>query len=92
LCPWRWQPGFFSPDNLKRAKYLLQEALVNAGHWGVPTFVLKNGWIFGDDRIDTLRWRLGERQLSRRQWLQRSSVQSPRSNEQPATTPIFRST
>jgi 2-hydroxychromene-2-carboxylate isomerase len=42
-----------------------QEALAKAGHWGVPTFVLEGEPFFGEDRIDTLRWRLGKRQLQR---------------------------
>lgn len=29
-----------------------------AGHWGVPTMVVKGEPFFGQDRIDTLRWRL----------------------------------
>lgn len=33
-------------------------ALEAAGHWGVPTMVFKEEPFFGQDRIDTLRWRL----------------------------------
>lgn len=33
-------------------------ALEAAGHWGVPTMVFKGEPFFGQDRIDTLRWRL----------------------------------
>ncbi|MEO1360010.1 MAG: DsbA family protein, partial [Pseudomonadota bacterium] len=33
-------------------------ALEAAGHWGVPTMVYKEEPFFGQDRIDTLRWRL----------------------------------
>lgn len=29
-----------------------------AGHWGVPTFVLKGEPFFGQDRIEVLKWRL----------------------------------
>lgn len=29
-----------------------------AGHWGVPTMVVRGEPFFGQDRIDTLRWRL----------------------------------
>ncbi|MBL4583173.1 MAG: DsbA family protein [Pseudomonadales bacterium] len=32
--------------------------LENAGHWGAPTFVYKDEPFFGQDRIDTLCWRL----------------------------------
>ena len=34
------------------------QALEDAGHWGVPTMVFKGEPFFGQDRIDTLRWRL----------------------------------
>lgn len=33
-------------------------ALEAAGHWGVPTMVFQGEPFFGQDRIDTLRWRL----------------------------------
>lgn len=42
-----------------------QEALSKAGHWGVPTFVFEGEPFFGEDRIDTLRWRLGKHKLQR---------------------------
>jgi 2-hydroxychromene-2-carboxylate isomerase len=42
-----------------------QDALAQAGHWGVPTFVFDGEPFFGEDRIDTLRWRLAERGLRR---------------------------
>lgn len=35
-----------------------QAALDAAGHWGVPTLVFEGEPFFGQDRIDTLRWRL----------------------------------
>jgi 2-hydroxychromene-2-carboxylate isomerase len=35
-----------------------QAALDAAGGWGVPTMVFKGEPFFGQDRIDTLRWRL----------------------------------
>lgn len=34
------------------------EALDASGHWGVPTMVFRDEPFFGQDRIDTLRWRL----------------------------------
>lgn len=40
-----------------------QDALVASGHWGVPTYVFDNEPFFGQDRIDTLRWRLDQREL-----------------------------
>lgn len=42
-----------------------QQALEAAGHWGVPTFVFDGEPFFGQDRIDTLRWRLDGRGLRR---------------------------
>lgn len=42
-----------------------QAALAKAGHWGVPTFVPEGEPVFGEDRIDTLRWRLGKMGLHR---------------------------
>ena len=35
-----------------------QVDLESAGHWGVPTFEFSGEPFFGQDRIDTLRWRL----------------------------------
>lgn len=43
-----------------------QAALDAAGHWGVPTMVFRGEPFFGQDRIDTLRWRLGRAGLTRR--------------------------
>jgi len=42
-----------------------QDALAASGHWGVPTFVFEGEPFFGEDRIDTLRWRLGKKGLQR---------------------------
>jgi 2-hydroxychromene-2-carboxylate isomerase len=42
-----------------------QRALERTGHWGVPTFEYRGEPFFGQDRIDTLRWRLGKEGLSR---------------------------
>lgn len=43
-----------------------QEALDAAGHWGVPTMVFQGEPFFGQDRIDTLRWRLDRAGLTKR--------------------------
>ena len=40
-------------------------ALDAAGHWGVPTMVVRSEPFFGQDRIDTLRWRLDQLGLKR---------------------------
>lgn len=37
-----------------------QKDLDAAGHWGVPTMVVKGEPFFGHDRMDTLRWRLDQ--------------------------------
>ncbi len=37
-----------------------------SGHWGVPTFVFEDEPFFGQDRIDTLIWRLESKGLTRR--------------------------
>jgi len=42
-----------------------QEDLAKSGHWGVPTFVFEGEPFFGEDRLDTLRWRLGKNGLQR---------------------------
>ena len=42
-----------------------QEALAAAGHWGVPTMVVRDEPFFGQDRIETLRWRLDQYGLGR---------------------------
>lgn len=43
-----------------------QAALDAAGHWGVPTLVFNGEPFFGQDRIDTLRWRLERSGVARR--------------------------
>lgn len=37
-----------------------QKSLDAAGHWGVPTMVVRGEPFFGQDRADTLRWRLDQ--------------------------------
>lgn len=43
-----------------------QSALDAAGHWGVPTMVFEGEPFFGQDRIDTLRWRLDKAGVQKR--------------------------
>lgn len=43
-----------------------QAALDAAGHWGVPTMVFEGEPFFGQDRIDTLRWRLDKAGVPKR--------------------------
>lgn len=40
-----------------------QDNLEKAGHWGVPTMVARGEPFFGQDRMDTLRWRLDQYKL-----------------------------
>ena len=42
------------------------QALEQAGHWGVPTMVFQGEPFFGQDRIETLRWRLDGEGLARK--------------------------
>ncbi|MDE0732817.1 MAG: DsbA family protein [Gammaproteobacteria bacterium] len=42
-----------------------QDNLQAANHWGVPTYVFESEPFFGQDRIDTLRWRLDQKNLRR---------------------------
>jgi 2-hydroxychromene-2-carboxylate isomerase len=41
-------------------------ALDASGHWGVPTLVFNGEPFFGQDRIDTLRWRLEQSGVPKR--------------------------
>ena len=41
-----------------------QQDLEAAGHWGVPTFVFQGEPFFGQDRIETLCWRLDREGLA----------------------------
>ena len=41
------------------------QALADAKHWGVPTFAFEGEPFFGEDRIETLAWRLTQRGLLR---------------------------
>lgn len=43
-----------------------QQALKDAGHWGVPTMVFEGEPFFGQDRLDVLLWRLQQQGLTRR--------------------------
>ena len=43
-----------------------QAALEAVGGWGVPTMVFKGEPFFGQDRIDTLRWRLEQAGIQKR--------------------------
>lgn len=53
-----------SGDHLAEVEQNHQD-LDAAGHWGVPTMVLRGEPFFGQDRIETLRWRLNQFGLGR---------------------------
>jgi 2-hydroxychromene-2-carboxylate isomerase len=50
-----------NPDAHEAALAENDAALRQAGHWGVPTMVFQGEPFFGQDRIETLRWRMAER-------------------------------
>ena len=43
-----------------------QQALEDAGHWGVPTLVFEDEPFFGQDRIEMVIWRMKQKGLQRR--------------------------
>ena len=43
-----------------------QQALEDAGHWGVPTLVFDGEPFFGQDRIEMVRWRMEQKGLEER--------------------------
>ena len=43
-----------------------QAAQKRAGHWGVPLMVFENEPFFGQDRFETLKWRMAQKGLKRR--------------------------
>jgi 2-hydroxychromene-2-carboxylate isomerase len=49
------------PDSHEAELAANDTALRQAGHWGVPTMVFQGEAFFGQDRIETLRWRMKER-------------------------------
>lgn len=54
------------PEAVRNEVEANHEALEAAGHWGVPTMVFEGEPFFGQDRIETLRWRLDGAGVSRR--------------------------
>lgn len=53
-------------ETVRREVEANHEALEAAGQWGVPTMVFEGEPFFGQDRIETLRWRLDGAGVSRR--------------------------
>ena len=46
------------PDDYDEEAFANERALGEAGHWGVPTLVIRGEPFFGQDRIEDFRWRL----------------------------------
>ncbi len=44
-----------------------QQALEDAGHWGVPTLVFESEPFFGQDRIEMVLWRMNDKGLAERE-------------------------
>ena len=51
------------PDSHRQEVEENQRQLEQSGHWGVPTFVFNGEPFFGQDRIETLCWRLDQANL-----------------------------
>ena len=54
------------PDGLDEQIAANQQALEDAGHWGVPTLVFKGEPFFGQDRIEMVLWRMQQEGLAQR--------------------------
>lgn len=52
-----------SPEKLDAQLAANDQALRDAGHWGVPTMVFEGEAFFGQDRFDVLLWQLMKRGL-----------------------------
>ncbi len=53
-------------DELNRKIAGNQQALEDAGHWGVPTLVFDGEPFFGQDRIEMAQWRMEQKGLTAR--------------------------
>lgn len=54
------------PETLDAEIAANQQALEDAGHWGVPTLVFDGEPFFGQDRIAIARWRMEQKGLEKR--------------------------
>ena len=68
-----------NPDLYDRLIQENENALADAGHWGVPTYVFEGEPFFGQDRIELLVWRMQSRGLRQR----RDSYSCSRSHHRP---------
>lgn len=53
-------------ERLEAAIQASHARLEEVGHWGVPTMVFQDEPFFGQDRIETLLWRMGQHGLAER--------------------------
>jgi len=53
-------------DRLEAAIQASHARLEAVGHWGVPTMVFQGEPFFGQDRLETLLWRMGQHGLAER--------------------------
>jgi len=58
------EKAIVEPDSHREEVDRNQEALDRSGQWGVPTFVFNGEPFFGQDRIETLCWRLEKENLA----------------------------
>ena len=54
------------PDRIEAAIQASHDRLEEVGHWGVPTMVFNDEPFFGQDRIETLLWRMRQHGLQPR--------------------------
>jgi 2-hydroxychromene-2-carboxylate isomerase len=55
-----------TPERYEKVIAENEAAHAASGHWGVPTFTFEGEPFFGQDRIDTLIWRMESKGLKRR--------------------------
>ena len=53
-------------ERLEAAIQISHARLEEVGHWGVPTMVFQGEPFFGQDRLETLLWRMGQHGLAER--------------------------
>ncbi|MFZ3035186.1 MAG: DsbA family protein [Parvibaculum sp.] len=54
------------PDRYEAVIVVNETAQKSSGHWGVPLMVFEGEPFFGQDRLDHLKWRMGQKGLAKR--------------------------
>lgn len=54
------------PDRYEAVIVANETAQKSSGHWGVPLMVFEGEPFFGQDRLDHLKWRMGQKGLAKR--------------------------